>query len=205
MCIVSIIHTHTHTHTLLVAKPCPTLCHPKDCSPPGSSPWISQGQKHTYIIYRDFGLASPTRLAQQGLHCTARACALLAYVTHTHMYLCNRLSRAAYTLRAVFCWGLPGLPNSFPHGNSPSSFSVSGVWEGWLPRAHPGFEVTRKPGMLLDHGKNPFCGGGQVRRMFSATKNAKLGADWCPPHPGLDSPLELSVPGSNVPFLAKPV
>ena len=121
------------------------------------------------------------------------------------MYLCNCLSRAAYTLRAVFCWGLPGLPDSFPHGNSPSSFSVTGVWEGWLPRAHPGFEVTRKPGMLLDHGKNPFCGGGQARRMFSATKNAKLGAGWCPPHPGLDSPLELSVPGSNVPFLAKPV
>ena len=34
-------HTHKHTHTYIyvssVAKSCPTLCDPMDCSPPGSS------------------------------------------------------------------------------------------------------------------------------------------------------------------------
>ena len=170
---------------LLVAKSCPTLS-PPGCSPPGSSVRGFPRGKNTHIFSTEISVWSPsqTSSATTALHMHL----LFSYVTHTHVYLCNWPSCTAHTLWAVFCWGLPGLPDSFPSGSDPSSFSASGVWEGWLPPAHPGLEVTRKPGPLLDQGKNPFCGGGQARRMFSATKNTELGADQYPLSQPRESP-----------------
>ena len=49
-------HTHTHTHTCLGLKPCPALCDPMDCSPPGSSVrGISQARVLEWVIIPSLG------------------------------------------------------------------------------------------------------------------------------------------------------